>query len=170
MSDVLPPAPSSGGGGCWKWGALSCGIGCGVLVLVTAVLLLIAWPRIKEGVSAASQAAQDIAAVKVQMDHVREALLRYDKEKGKYPDKLAALVPKYLAKADLHFSQDPKGPEFIYYKPRPNAEPTDVVLEYKLPVKSARGARVEMPVRMMMNGELATDFAPFPPASAPSAK
>ncbi|MGC8667851.1 MAG: hypothetical protein ACP5VE_07060 [Chthonomonadales bacterium] len=159
MSDIVPPAPSGGGGGCWKWGALSCGIGCALVVVVFAVLVIVMWPRIKTAFGAASRMAQDVSALQYEMGRVNDALHRYHQKTGKYPDKLDALAPKYLTKADLHFSHDPSGPEFTYYKPRQNAQPTDVVLEYKLVTQQPGNVRTEMAVRMRLNGQVATEFA-----------
>lgn len=165
MSDVLPPAPpSGGGGGCWKWGAISCGTGCAVLLLVTAVLVIVTWPRLQKAFHTAARASEQAAALQYQMRRITDALNRYHQKTGKYPAKLDALVPEYLAKADLRFGSGPDASGFTYYKPGPNAKGTDVVLEHTLVLEGMNGTRTEMLVRARLNSEISTELAVQPPA------
>src|SRR5205085_7332179 len=131
MSDVLPPPPPPrGSDGCWKWGAITCGIGCSLAVIAVVVggYLFMKSPIMKNVMEVAQNSqveAQEIKAVWKKVD-------QYHKDKGKYPDKLEALVPNYLTKDQLHFSKEPNGPEWIYHKPPPDSDDSFILLEYKM--------------------------------------
>jgi hypothetical protein len=98
-------------------------------------------------------AIKDSMQVAFDMQMLREQIMKYKSDTGKYPDKLEDLVPKYVSSsARLKVSTHPEGPEYTYYKPRPDAKPDDVLLEYNLTVKTPDGQKVEVPVRMQING------------------
>lgn len=131
MSDVLPPPPPPrSSDGCWKWGAITCGVGCAVLVLVVVVggYFLMKSPLVKnirEGAENAKYATTEMKEVWTQVD-------KFHKDKNKYPDKLENLVPNYLTKDQLHFSRQPTGPEWTYHKPPPDSDSSFIILEYKV--------------------------------------
>ena len=131
MSDVLPPPPPPrSSDSCWKWGAITCGIGCSLAVIAVVVggFLFMKSPIMKSIVDVAQNA--DIA--KKELQRVWTKVDQYHKDKGKYPDKLDALVPNYLTKDDLHFSKEPNGPEWTYHKPPADSDDSFPMLEYKL--------------------------------------
>src|SRR2546425_647662 len=105
MSDVLPPPPPPrSNDGCWKWGALTCGIGCSLVVIALVVggFLVMRSPIVKN----VMQSVEDAQVASTEIKVVWNALERYHKEKGKYPDKLTALVPNYVATENgLHYSK-----------------------------------------------------------------
>src|ERR1051325_11272902 len=106
MSDILPPPPPPrSSDGCWKWGAITCGVGCSLAVVAIVVLVVVFMrsPIVKN----VMRSAENAQYVNDEMKAVWKKLDQYHKDKGKYPDKLAALVPTYLPEASLHFSREP---------------------------------------------------------------
>ena len=98
-------------------------------------------------------AMKDSMQVAMDMATLREQIMQYKKDTGKYPDKLEDLVPKYVRSAsNLRLSTHPNGPPYTYRKPGANAQPDDVLLEYTLTVDMRDGQKVEVPVRMQING------------------
>lgn len=151
MSTYVPPPPPPQAYGrpnnnsCFKWGALGCG-GCFILVLLAGIGMYMALKPFGGAFKDSMQVAMDMALL-------RKQIMRYKEDTGKYPDKLEDLVPKYVqSAAALRLSTHPEGPEYTYHKPGPNAEPDEVLLEYTITVKSPDGEKVEVPVRMQING------------------
>jgi hypothetical protein len=155
MSDVLPPPPPPrGDSGCWKWGAIACGGGCALVVIVIVLIAVLAGPRIKKFAGSMMQIGQETITCQTEMTSLWNTIEQYHREKNKYPDKLDQLVPNYVAsKAGLKFSLKPDGAEFTYHKPSKDAAPTDVVLEYKLSFTGPDGKIVPVPMRLMKNGQ-----------------
>lgn len=131
MSDVLPPPPPQrGGNGCWKWGAISCGIGCLGLLIAFAVLLMVTWPTVQTMLKAQEKGDQ----VKRDMRLIAKAIDAYAADKGRYPSALKDLVPSYLPDGrSLRPSADPSGPAYLYLRPPANAPGSHVLLQYELP-------------------------------------
>src|SRR5436309_31193 len=150
MSDVLPPPPPPrGDSGCWKWGAIACGGGCVLLVIAVIVMIVFAGPSIKKIFGSAVQLSQDAQNCQIEMSALWQKIEKFHADKGKYPDKLEQLVPKYVPdKSGLKLSTKPTGPEYTYHKPTKDAQPTDVVLEYNLAMASPDGQTVAFPVRL----------------------
>ena len=154
MSTYVPPPPPPPSYGqqrssdsCFKWGALSCG-GCIVLLVLAGVFIWFTAGKFIGG------AMKDSMQVAIDMTMLRRQIMKYKEDTGKYPDKLDDLVPKYVASTSaLKLSTHPEGPEYTYHKPGPNAEPDEVLLEYKLTVTTPDGEKVEVPVRMLINGQ-----------------
>ena len=156
MSDVLPPPPPPrSSDGCWKWGAITCGVGCAVLVLAVVVggyffTKSSFFKSIKEVGENAKYATQEMKAVWTQVD-------KFHKDKNKYPEKLADLVPTYLTKDQLHYSKLPNGPEWTYHKPPPDSDESFIMLEYKLDFEfpTANGqAKPTWDLTVSKNGEV----------------
>jgi type II secretory pathway pseudopilin PulG len=156
MSDVLPPPPPRmrGDGGCWKVGVISCAVGCGLAVLLVVVLAVAFAPRLKQFVGQATEMAKDMARCQQDMREVYQAIEDFRTEKGKYPDRLEQLVPKYLRnEGELRFSGNPSGPKFGYRPPSGGTQPEDVLLEYKLDLTVPGGAKTSIPMRMRADGK-----------------
>lgn len=166
MSAYIPPPPSTAYGlprqnsSCFKWGAAGCG-GCLVLFLIAAYLIYrAAGPFIGSTI-------RDSAAVTRDMMLLREHINRYKADTGKYPDKLTDLVPKYVASpAGLKLTTHPEGPDFTYYKPGPDAQPTDPLLGYTLTITTPDGEKMEMPITLLINGHTRQGRAQVAPGGA----
>lgn len=140
MSDVLPPPPPPrGDNSCWKWGGITCAVGCGGVILLCVVLALVFGPTCKKFFNTAMQAGYDSQQAAKEMRVVWTGLERYQRaHNGKYPDTLKALIPEYLPNEQaLRFSKRPEGPPFTYYKPAPDAPGSSTVLEYAVPLTIA---------------------------------
>jgi len=93
------------------------------------------------------QSMEDAQEVSKEIKTAWNALEKYHKEKGKYPDKLTALIPNYLpSESSLHYSKDPNGPEFTYHKPAPDADDSVIVLEYKVSMNIPTGPGQPPPI------------------------
>lgn len=141
-----PPMPQRSSDSCFKWGAVGCG-GCLVLLIAGGILIYMTAGKFIGG------AMRDSVQVSLEMHTLWQQIKRYQADSGKYPDKLEDLVPKYIpSAARLKLSTHPDGPQYTYYKPGPNAQPDDVMLEYTLTIRAPDGEKVEVPVRMQING------------------
>src|SRR5512145_1612139 len=88
-SDPLPPPPPprSSSEGCWKWGAIGCGMGClSLAVLIAAVIVFAVMPLINTCMKLES----DLATLHKEMSAVGQAITRYQDKKGAYPPDLNA--------------------------------------------------------------------------------
>jgi len=141
-----PPMPQRSNDSCFKWGALGCG-GCLVLAVLFGVFIWFTAGKFIGG------AMKDSMQVSKDMHNLRQQIMKYKDDNGKYPDKLEDLVPRYVTSPSrLKLSTHPEGPEYTYHKPGPDAQPDDVLLEYNLTVSAPDGEKVEVPVRMQING------------------
>lgn len=155
MSDVLPPPPPKmgGGGGCWKVGFVSCAVGCGLAIVLAIVLSIVFAPRLQQFFGQAMETARDVARAQQEMQVVYQAIEKYRTEQGRYPERLAQLVPKYLNdERQLRYSGNPTGPMFGYRRPTASTRPEDVLLEYTLDLAVPGGSRVSIPMRMRADG------------------
>ena len=161
-ADVLPPPPpprASGGDGCWKWGAIGCGMGCLSLAILGAVLLYMFMPLM----NTSTKIVADLGVLRQEMQSVGQAINQHKEATGSFPATLNALVPKYLSSADsLKSSQHPNGPVFKYTRPTASS-PLDVpILEYAMPVRLPDGSTAPILVRLLRNGQFTREQIPEP--------
>lgn len=157
MSDVIPPSPPArGGNSCWKWGAVTCAIGCGALAILGIVVIVVLGPTIKSFFASAQQWGLQAQQCEKEMQRVWTAVERFHQDKGRYPDKLEGLVPNYLpSESSLRFSGKPDGPAFTYHKPDKDTPPSTIVLEYHgLTMMIPGRPPVPIPLRMRKDGTL----------------
>ena len=155
MSDVLPPPPPSrnSNDGCWKWGAISCAVGCGFLTLIIIIGIIAAGPAFKNIMGTAVKVGQEAELAEAELQNVWRQVDKYHKDKGKYPDKLEQLVPNYLpSEASLRFSRKPNGPMFTYYKPDKDTPGSATMLEYMLNF-TVMDQTTQFPVQIHKDGE-----------------
>lgn len=144
-----PPPPPRNDSGCWKWGAIGCGSGCLLLVILIAVIGYSGRGLWKQAINMGMETAQAQQEMKTLWTHVD----RYHKDKGKYPDKLEDLVPNYVAsEKNLHLSVHPEGPQFGYIKPGPNSAPDDVMLTYEMTIQ-IQDTTTTMQLQWTKNGQ-----------------
>ena len=162
--DVLPPPPpprSSGGDGCWKWGAIGCGMGCLSLAIIFAAGMFIVMPQVRPLMSECMKIQAEVSMVQHEMRTLLSALQRYRDVNGKYPPNLEALVPNYLPdRSALRFSQAPQGPAFKYTVPRGDTADQFPVLEYALTSKAPDNRPIPVPIRVAPTGEFNKDAVP----------
>lgn len=166
MSDIIPPPPPArGGDSCWKWGAITCAIGCGALAILGIVLVVVLGPTFKGFFESAQRWGQQAQQCEKEMQRVWAAVEKFHQEKGRYPEKLESLLPNYLPnKSYLHFSGKPDGPPFTYHKPDPDAPPSTIVLEYHgLSMTVPGRPPVPTPLRLRKDGTLDPSSFQFRP-------
>ena len=161
-TDVLPPPPpprSSGGDGCWKWGAIGCGMGCLSLVILGAVLLYMFMPLM----NTSTRIEADLSVLRQEIQAVGQAINRYREANGSFPATLNALVPKFLSSTDsLKSSQHPTGPAFKYTRPTASSPQDVAILEYAMPFRLPDGNTAPILVRLLRNGQFAREEIPEP--------
>ena len=162
--DVLPPPPpprASGGDGCWKWGAIGCGMGCLSLAILVAAVLFIFMPQFRPMISECMKIEAEVAMIQREMQLTLGSLQRYREANGKYPPTLQALVPAYVSDASaLRFSQNARGPLFKYTVPSGTTADQFPVLEYALTYKMPDNRTIPIPVRLAPSGEFNKDAVP----------
>jgi hypothetical protein len=165
MSTYVPPPPPTSYGppkqntGCLKWGAAGCG-GCLLLAIIAGFLI---WKAVGSFVGTTLKDSMQVA---IDMESLHREIKQYKADTGKYPDKLADLVPKYVSSpAKLKLTTHPEGPDFTYYKPGPDAQPTDPLLAYTLSIKTPDGEKMDMPITLLINGRTRNGRAGVVPGS-----
>jgi len=122
------------------------------LTLIVIVFMVIYGPTVRDLISRTTKAFEQAQVCQNEMQTVWMAVEEFHREKGKYPDKLESLVPRYLAdESKLRCSQHPQGARFIYHKPQKDAPSTTIVLEYSVPVSLPNMSAI--PLRLMKNGQ-----------------
>lgn len=139
MSGFVPaPAPTGtrGSGGCFKWGAISCGgCSCGiVLILVIGLVVLMSreGPQLRKVFQKATAVAQQTVQLKEEMEGIRGALQVYQRETGKWPGDLKALVPAHLPASRLTPPGGGGIAPYVYHRPPAGAPGSFIILETKL--------------------------------------
>ncbi len=160
-SDVLPPPPpprASGGDGCWKWGAIGCGMGCLSLAIFGAVMILY---FVMPMMNTCMKIDSDLSALHQEMQTVAQAVNRHKDEKGSYPQTLSALVPTYVSSADsLKWSQNSQGPVFKYTRPTATGAADAPMVEYAMPYTLSDGKTAPILVRLLRSGQFAPEQIP----------
>ena len=144
---------------CWVLG----GVGCLGLLIVGVLAIVLGGRALFETVGKPVEQVLTKAQVVVPKQRaIYDALQRYAADnKGKYPQSLKQLVPKYVA-------EDPTQPiplndgtevRLVYKPPKPNASPETVILEHKPPIKTTMqlfGQKIDMQVtyQVQLNGEV----------------
>ena len=144
---------------CWLLG----GVGCLGLLIIGVLAIVLGGRALFETVSKPVEQVLTKAQVVVPKQRaIYDALQRYAADnKGKYPQSLKQLVPKYVA-------EDPTQPirlddstevRLVYKPPKPNASPETVILEHKPPIKATMeilGQKVDMEFtyQVQLNGEV----------------
>jgi hypothetical protein len=163
FNDILPPPPpprSSSGDGCWKWGGISCGLGCLSLAILIAAVFVIVMPQIKPLFSECMKLESDVSIVQQEMKAVLRAIDRYREAKGRYPSSLEELLPKYISdRSELKFSQNQPGPVFKYTAPTGQSDDTPI-LEYALTYRLLDNRTIPIPVRLTKRGDFDTVAVP----------
>lgn len=139
MSGFVPaPAPTGdrGSGGCFKWGAISCGgCSCGIVLLLVLGLVVTMsrnGPELRKVFQKATAIAHQSVQLKEEMEGIRGALQVYQREKGKWPSDLKALVPSYLPASRLTPPGAPGVAPYVYHRPPANAPGDFIILETRL--------------------------------------
>jgi len=144
---------------CWVLG----GIGClGLLVIGIAALVLGGRALINTFGRPIEEVVSKAQVVVPKQRAIYDALQRYAADnKGKYPQSLKQLVPKYVSEDPTRPIRFPDGTEvqFVYKPPKPNAAPETVILEHKPPIKATMeilGQKVDMEFtyQVQLNGEV----------------
>ncbi len=108
--------------------------GCGTLVVVSIIAVVIAMPHIKKSISGIAQVGDATPTCVQKLQGIGSALQQYTrKHKGAYPDKLTQLVPDYLPDASaLQYVDKPgSNPQNVqYFKPSPQSAPSSVVARF----------------------------------------
>ncbi len=113
--------------------------GCGILLVISIIMVIVAVPNIRKTLSQVSSATQHIAGntqdARQKLMGINTALLQWKKKhKGDYPASLSQLVPNYLPdNSDLSFQNDSNAqPEqAVYIRPTSSTAPSDIVVRYK---------------------------------------
>jgi len=163
MSDVIPPPPRRDGGGCWKWGAISCvGLGClGAIVILIGVTIFLKGPVGQQVLRSSHEAAR----IARELPAVAGALAKYRNDKGDYPNKLTDLAPKYISADRLRSSAGP----YRYTKPPKNAPESFPVVTVEIPLMQGAPPMV---IRLLKDGTVEPPRAPersWTPARTPGA-
>jgi hypothetical protein len=144
---------------CWVLG----GIGClGLLVIGIAALVLGGRVVINTFGRPIEEVVSKAQVVVPKQRAIYDALQRYAADnKGKYPQSLKQLVPKYVSEDPTRPIRFPDGTEvqLVYKPPKPNAGPETVILEHKPPIKATMeilGQKVDMEFtyQVQLNGEV----------------
>ncbi|MCC6444818.1 MAG: hypothetical protein IT210_15340 [Armatimonadetes bacterium] len=158
MSDSNPTPPSytprPSTGGVWKGIAIACLVlfAFGALAMVGCGYLLVRMsktPEFREAIQKGYQEAQDIAACRQNLLGIGGAVRRFREHKGRYPNDLKELAPKYLPKGTgLHCpadASDPKTVSYRYEKPTDKTPPETVIVRcdfHRLPNTLMKNGRV----------------------------
>jgi len=144
---------------CWVLG----GIGClGVLILGIVALFFGGRALVNTFGRPIEEVVSKAQVVVPKQRAVYDALQRYATEnKGKYPQSLKQLAPKYVPEDPTRPIRFPDGTEvqLVYKPPKPDAAPDTVILEHKPPIKSTMslfGQKVDMEFtyQVHLNGEI----------------
>jgi hypothetical protein len=111
-------------------------VGCGcavVLVLIIASAVLLSRPGVRKAYVRIMNTAQQATVTVQRMQQVGDAINKFAQDKGRYPDKLAEIAPRYIAAESLRISNSPEAKEFVYHKPPPNAPGSFRILEATIP-------------------------------------
>jgi hypothetical protein len=144
---------------CWVLG----GIGClGLLVIGIAALVLGGRALVNTFGRPIEEVVSKAQVVVPKQRAIYDALQRYAADnKGKYPQSLKQLVPKYVPEDPTRPIRFPDGTEvrLVYKPPKPNAAPETVILEHKPPIKATMeilGQKVDMEFtyQVQLNGEV----------------
>ena len=161
-SEVLPPPPpprASGGDGCWKWGAIGCGMGCLSLAILGAAMIYMFMPLM----NTSTKIDAELGVLRQDMQTVGQAINEYREANGTFPATLKALVPKYLSGAEsLKSSQHPSGPEFKYTRPAASSPEDAPILEYAMPFRLPDGSTAPILMRLLRSGQFAREEIPEP--------
>jgi hypothetical protein len=122
-----------------------------VVIILGAIFL---GPKIRDFFQQAKQVTDQAQVAGREMQAVWAAVEKYHQDKGKYPDELETLVPKYLKKEQLRFSQEPEGPKFSYYKPGKDTQSSDMVMEYKGLTMFFGDREMPFRVRLLKDGQV----------------
>jgi hypothetical protein len=144
---------------CWVLG----GIGCLGLMIIGVLILFFGGRALVNTFGRPIEEVVSRAQVVVPKQRaVYDALQRYAAEnRGKYPQSLKQLAPKYVPEDPTRPIRFPDGTEvqLVYKPPKPGAGPDTVILEHKPPIKSTMslfGQKVDMEFtyQVQLNGEI----------------
>ena len=144
---------------CWVLG----GIGCLGLMIIGVLILFFGGRALVNTFGRPIEEVVSKAQVVVPKQRaVYDALQRYAAEnRGKYPQSLKQLAPKYVPEDPTRPIRFPDGTEvqLVYKPPKPDAAPDTVILEHKPPIKSTMslfGQKVDMEFtyQVQLNGEI----------------
>jgi hypothetical protein len=156
------PARRSGTSGCVTWGL----VGCGVLVLICAVLFAVGIYRFNKvggfkmvtNIMSAQSCGRNLAELRVGLEKYTAA------HKGKYPPSLSDLVPKYLPdKSALTCGGTSAGNEtsapltMEYTPPKPNAPSDTPVVSFRSSETSILTQRQVLYLRLLKDGRIVSD-------------
>lgn len=132
-----PPPTRSNSSGCWK----AAGITCGVLIVLTAVVVFFAVRAAKEAIHKGTGifgktfgAAFDIGITTANGLKIQQAVVKYHQQHGKYPDTLTDLVADGLVDGKILHSAldtnpDPGHISWTYTKPAEGAPGSTPILK-----------------------------------------
>ena len=144
---------------CWVLGSIGC---LGLLIVGVLAIVLGGRALVNTFGRPIEEVVSKAQVVVPKQRAIYDALQRYAADnKGKYPQSLKQLVPKYVA-------EDPTQPirlddstevRLVYKPPKPNASPETVILEHKPPIKATMeilGQKVDMEFtyQVQLNGEV----------------
>jgi hypothetical protein len=144
---------------CWVLG----GIGCLGLMIIGVLILFFGGRALVNTFGRPIEEVLGKAQVIVPKQRaVYDALQRYAREnKGKYPQSLKQLAPKYVPEDPTRPIRFPDGTEvqLVYKPPKPDATPDTVILEHKPAIKTSMeifGQKVDMEFtyQVQLNGEI----------------
>lgn len=156
------PPRRSGSGGCLVWGL----VGCGVLVLVTAIVVTVVGYRFAKSPEFQKMVSnfQSSQSCSHNLVDIRDGLDKYlAAHKGKYPANLSDLVPKYLPdKSDLTCggtgaASGETPPPLEYTPPKPDAPGDTPVVSYYSGENAILTQKQLIYLRLLKDGRIVQD-------------
>lgn len=139
---------------CWVLGGVGC-LGLLIVGIIGIWLLANQFGKTFGGlVESLSVLRQEVAPP---MKKIAEAIQRYQKDTGKYPPTLNALVPKYLSPQEVQAItlKDGKQLQWVYTPPKPTDVDNTVILEHKPPLRwEIAGSKADFTLQLQKNFEI----------------